>query len=88
MADNRIIFIGEKESFISRVLIKKIREAGGESDFVHWSVNDMNKNINSDNNDIALVALFMEEGEQPAQDVLHYLTDILEEKSLKFGRKD
>ena len=83
MADNRIIFIGEKESFISRVLIKKVREAGGESDFVHWSVNDMNKSINSDNNDVALVALFMEEGEQPAQDVLHYLTDILEEKSLK-----
>lgn len=83
MADNRIIFIGEKESFITRVLIKKVREAGGECDFIHWSVNEINKGINSDNSDTALLALFMEEGEQPAQDVLHFLNDVLEEKGLK-----
>ncbi len=83
MADNRIIFIGEKESFISRVLIKKVREAGGEGDFVHWSVNEINKSINDDNSNVALVALFMEEDEQPAQDVLHFLTDTLDEKGLK-----
>lgn len=83
MADNRMVFIGEKESFISRVLIKKVREAGGESDFVHWTVDDINKTINRDNSGVALVALFMEEGEQPAQDVLHFLTDTMEEKGLK-----
>lgn len=83
MADNRIIFIGEKESFILRVLNKKVREAGGESEFVHWSVNEINKSINSDDCNVALVALFMEENEPPAQDVLHFLTDILEEKGLK-----
>ena len=34
MSDNRMIIIGEKESFIARVLIKKVSESGSRCDFV------------------------------------------------------
>ena len=79
MADIKMIFIGEKQSFISRVLIKKVQDGGAICEFVHWSVDEISKNMEN----TALVTLFMEEGERPADDVLHYLTDTLDEKGLQ-----
>ena len=79
MAYNKMLFIGEKESFITRVLIKKAVEAGGECSFVPWNVNEISKQIT----DAVLILLFMEEGGRPGSDVMHYLMDTMFEKDLR-----
>ena len=79
MTKSRVIFTGEKESFIARVLIKKIRESGGECEFVPWRIDD----INAAADDNTLIALFIEDGVRPGEDLLHYLSDIMEEKGLR-----
>ncbi len=79
MSDGRMIFIGEKESFISRVLLKKVQEAGAGCDFVPWTIDAINSHIDT----ASLVALFMEEGERPNDGVLHYLSDTMDEKGLQ-----
>ncbi len=79
MADNRMVFIGEKESFVLRVLKEKVQKEGVECIFVPWYVDDINTNITN----VALYALFMDDGERPREEVLHFLVDILEEKNLQ-----
>lgn len=79
MSENRMIFIGEKESFIMRVLIKKVQDAGVDCGFVPWTVNQISKNMDR----VALITLFMDAGEEPDEEIIHYLIDMLEEKDLK-----
>ena len=79
MSENKVLFTGEKESFITRVLIKKIKEAGVDCSFVPWTINDINSNINS----AAMIVLFMEDGENPGADILHYLSDTMDEKAMR-----
>ena len=79
MSENRMIFIGEKESFIMRVLIKKVQDAGVDCSFVPWTVNQISKNMDS----VALITLFMDAGEEPDEEIIHYLIDMLEEKDLQ-----
>lgn len=79
MSENRMIFIGEKESFIIRVLVKKVKDAGVNCDFVPWTVNGINKNIDN----ASLVTLYLEEGGQPDESVLHFLTDAMKERELE-----
>ena len=74
-----MIFIGEKESFIPRVLINKVNETGVNCTFVPWSVYAIGANIEG----VSLIILFMEDGESPPEDVLHYLIDVMDEKSIK-----
>ncbi len=74
-----MIFTGEKESFISRVLKKKATEAGADCVFVPWTINEMSRNIN----DATLITLFMEDDERPDPGFTHYLSDMMEEKGLK-----
>ena len=73
---NRMLFIAEKESFIVRVLVKKVQDTGVECKFVPDSVNE----INAAWNDATLVTLFMEDGVEPKSDVLHFLSDTMDEK--------
>lgn len=79
MSENKVLFTGEKESFITRVLIKKIKEAGVDCSFVPWTINDINSNIDS----AAMIVLFMEDGENPGADILHYLSDTMDEKAMR-----
>lgn len=79
MAADRMIVIGEKESFIARVLIKKVQDAGVDCEFVPATIN----NINSKLGGTALITLFMDEGERPHEDVLHFLTENMLEKELQ-----
>ena len=76
MSENKVLFTGEKESFITRVLIKKIKEAGVDCSFVPWTINDINSNIDS----AAMIVLFMEDGENSGADILHYLSDTMDER--------
>lgn len=76
MADKRMIFTGEKESFIVRVLIQKAQGAGIECEFVPCTVDD----INSKWDEAGLVVLYIDENTRPKEDVLHFLADGMEEK--------
>ncbi|MCR4589679.1 MAG: response regulator [Lachnospiraceae bacterium] len=74
-----MIFIGEKESFILRVLVKKVQDVGADCCFVRWTVDEINKHIN----EVSLITLFMDAGEEPKEPVLHFLIDIMKEKDLQ-----
>ena len=62
-----------------RVLIKKVQDAGVDCSFVPWTVNQISKNMDS----VALITLFMDAGEEPDEEIIHYLIDMLEEKDLQ-----
>lgn len=76
MNDNRMIVIGEKESFIVRVLISKAQDAGINSEFVACKVNDIAKKIDG----ASLITLYMDDDSMPHEDILHFLTDVMNEK--------
>ena len=76
MADERMIFVAEKETFIARVLIKKAVDAGVDCQYVPCTVNDINTKIGT----TPLITFFMDENDLPDDEILHYLTDLLEEK--------
>lgn len=78
MAKNKMIFIGEKESFIVRVLIKKIYDTGADCSFVPWKINDINSHIDN----VSLITLYMDEGERPNNEVLHYIGDKMNENDI------
>jgi CheY-like chemotaxis protein len=75
MGMKKILFIGEKETFLVRVLLEKTKLAMVDCKFVHFDVNSINANWEGTN----LVILYMEEGEKPQEDVLHFLIDKLRE---------
>jgi CheY-like chemotaxis protein len=77
MSNNRMIFIGEKESFIARVLMKKVNDTGAECVFVPWTIKEINANIE----DASLIALYMDAGIRPDEDIIHFISDKLEEYS-------
>lgn len=71
MADNRVLIIGEKESFLIRILLKKSKDAGINCEFVNWNVNDVNAKWEG----TALVTIYIDETARPRDDVLHFLVD-------------
>jgi len=79
MASNRTIVISGKESFLVRVLLNKMRSAEIESAFVPYKINDINAGLKEG----TLVILFLDDGEKPAEDVLHFLSDTMDEKGMQ-----
>ncbi len=73
---NKVMITGEKESFILKVFLKKMTDAGIDCLFVPWKVTDINKTWAG----TSLVTLFIEEGKSPGDDVLHFLSDKMKEK--------
>ena len=78
-SENKMLMVGKKESFIVRVLIKKIRDAGVDCVFVPCTIDDINANLK----DAGLLTLYMENEERPPVDVLHYLSDTLKERDCR-----
>ncbi|MCR5098936.1 MAG: response regulator [Lachnospiraceae bacterium] len=76
---NKMIFIAEKESFILRVLMKKVEDAGVNTTFVKCSVTEINNNMAED----IMITLYLEEGLLPREDVMHFLVDTLDEKNMQ-----
>lgn len=72
---NSMIFIAEKETFLVRAILKKIREDDIDCTLVPCTVNAINKNWNDD----SLVCFFMEAFSGAEKEILHYLSDRLEE---------
>lgn len=78
MKKDRMLLIGVKETFIVRVLMKNIRDAGIDCEFVPCAVDAVNSAIA----DVSLVVLYMEDGALPSEDVIHFLSDKMVEKSI------
>ncbi|MCR5033594.1 MAG: response regulator [Lachnospiraceae bacterium] len=87
MATGKVILIGEKETFLVRVLNKKLQDAGISHTFITWDVNTVNQNWEGTN----LVTLYMDEGALPPENVLHFLMDKMAEDNVQMipiGERD
>ncbi len=71
MAGNKILMIGEKESFIVRVLVKKVKDEGIDCEFVPWTINSLNEKWDGK----SLITVYMDGDTLPQDDALHYLID-------------
>ncbi len=71
----KMMMIGEKESFLVRVLLNKCNSSGINSEFVPWTVNDINAKWEG----TSFVTLFLEERGRVPQDVKHFLIDRMKE---------
>ena len=76
MSDDHVMILGEKENFLIRVLINKLRDADIEARFVNWTVNA----INSAWKGVELIILFMDESTLPSDDTIHFLTEKMEDE--------
>ncbi len=79
MSDHRVVITGEKINFLSRVLLKKIQDTGADCEFVPWGVNDLNAVWQ----DTSLIILYMDEGDLPPEDTLHFLKDKMTETGVQ-----
>lgn len=79
MTAKRTIVISEKESFLVRVLLNKLKGAGIECAFVPWTINEVNPHLEEN----TLVTLFLDDGTRLPENVLHFLSDTMEEKGMQ-----
>ncbi len=80
MPSSRIMIAGEKETFLIRVLVKKLVDANYDAYFAPWTVND----INSGWDDAGMIILYVDEGDFPGEDTLVFLKDKIIEDSKVF----
>ena len=87
MANESVMVLGLKETFIIRVLVKKLNDSGIDAKFVPATVNDINKSWTEQ----SLMTYYMETHEQISGEVLRYLSDKLrdtESQMLIIGEPD
>ena len=75
----KIVILGQKETFLIRVLLKKCKENGFEGIYTPSTVDDINKVIH----DASVLAYYMESGEHVSPAVIQYLKDTLNEEEKK-----
>ena len=73
MQKKRIMVIGEKETFLVKVLVQKINESGMVGVFEPFDVNA----IGMDWEGTDLVTIYMNDGDRPDDSVLRFLIDRL-----------
>ena len=78
MEKKKVLIVGEKETFLIRVLVNKSNTAGIDTEFVGLHVNDINAKIH----DASLVTLYLDEDAMHHQDALHFLNDKVDENNL------
>ncbi|MCR5301755.1 MAG: response regulator [Lachnospiraceae bacterium] len=79
MTECKMIVIGERESFIVRVLVQKSASAGADCKFVPADINSINANLEG----VSLITLFMDNNERPKENVLHFLSEKMEELAIQ-----
>ncbi len=79
MSANKMMIIGEKESFIVRVLIQKAESTGCETTFVNFNIDDINEHIAKE----PLITLYLDDNVLLHEDVIHFLVDSMEEHNLQ-----
>mgnify|MGYP006873069407 CR=1 FL=1 len=77
----KIVFVGEKETFVIRVLEKKIKEANMEAVFINYSVDSLNSVLTGE----CLVTLYIDDDTVIGEDVLHFLEEKMREGMGYFG---
>ncbi|WP_029231056.1 response regulator [Butyrivibrio sp. VCB2006] len=75
--NNKILVIGEKETFIIKVLIGKLKDAGITAIFAPTDVNDINKEWG----DSGLITYYLEAGEHIPGDIATFLKDKLSDNN-------
>lgn len=75
MEQNKILIIGEKESFIIRVLLKKLADADINASFAVANLD----NINQQWEDVSLITFYMEKDERLDDNIRTFLVDKLED---------
>ncbi|WP_026651088.1 response regulator [Butyrivibrio proteoclasticus] len=73
MQKNRIMVIGEKETFLVKVLVQKVKDAGIDCVFKDFNINA----ICNDWEGTDLVTIFMADGDRPGDDIIRFLVDRL-----------
>ena len=79
MENDHIIITGEKESFLIRVLVKKIQDEGIPCRYVGYTIDELNAALDG----ACLVILYMESGFVQGGKVMRFLVDKLTEKGLQ-----
>ena len=79
MFKDHMIVVAEKESFIVRVLVGKAKDAGVNCEFVPYTIDDINAHIEG----VKLITLYMDDSLIVQEDVLHYLTDAMNEREMQ-----
>lgn len=87
MKKNYVVLIAKKETFLIRAMEKKLQDARIDFRFVTWNVDELNQNLpNAD-----LVTVYMDEGDVPPDNALHFLLDKMseeEKKMITIGGRD
>ncbi|WP_029320534.1 response regulator [Butyrivibrio sp. AE3004] len=73
MKKNRIMVIGEKETFLVKVLIQKIKDAEMDGIFKKWEIDSINAGWEGSD----LIVPYMTDGDRPSEEVLRFLIDKL-----------
>ena len=73
MVKESVMVLGDKETFIIRVLVKKIKDAGMDAAFVPATVNDINEQWNN----YSIITYYFETGEIVPGEIVSYLNDKL-----------
>ncbi len=79
MNNSKIMILGTKESFLIRAMEKKLEGAGYDSEFVTWDVNDISTHWTGTD----MVTLYMDEGEQIPDGIVHFLVDKMADEDKK-----
>lgn len=72
---NKVLVIGEKETFLIRVLEKKLGDSGYPCEFAEWTVDAINAKLP----EAGVIALYMDEHHFPGDKTVRFLIDKLTE---------
>ena len=79
MTKDHIIITGEKETFLIRVLMKKLGDSGIPCSFVTWGIDSINKAWEG----TCLVILYMDSGFLFSDKTIHFISDKLSESDVQ-----
>ncbi len=78
MANNKVIIIGEKETFLIRVIRKKMDAESIRHVFTKWDIDDINGELEGTD----LVIVYMDDNVLPHEDIIHFLNDKMDETGM------
>ncbi|MCR5669215.1 MAG: response regulator [Lachnospiraceae bacterium] len=75
--EEHILIIGNKETFLVRTVLKKLNDARMNAIFAKWDISEINEFWEG----TSLFIIYMDNGEVPPDDVLHFIEDKTMEES-------
>lgn len=82
MTERQVFIVGIKESFIIRVLLKKLKDSGIDADFVKSGINTINEAFKS--HEDALLTYYMDTDEKIPHEIIRFLTDKMTDEGRQF----